>query len=74
MSHSKKRTYRTSHFKYLGIMKAGDGNPYVPVNHRVTISRTRLKDLKRILNDIYSVDAKVESRTNQYAVGLTQLL
>ncbi len=25
------------HFKYFGVLQSGDGDPMVPVNHRVTI-------------------------------------
>ncbi len=34
------------HLKYLGIMQSGDGDPIVPVDHRMTISWTRFRDLK----------------------------
>ncbi len=36
-------------FKYLGVLQSGDGDPLVPVNHRIEIAWSRYTNLKRIL-------------------------
>ncbi len=39
------------HFKYLDVMQSGDGDPQVPVNHRVTNAWSRFRYLRSVLTD-----------------------
>ncbi len=41
----------SSHFKTLGVLQAGDGDPAGAAKHRVTFSWSRHRELKRILTD-----------------------
>ncbi len=36
------------HFKYLGVMQSGDGDPLVPVSHRIVLVWSRFGPLKRV--------------------------
>ncbi len=37
----------TLHFKYLGVMQSGDGDPLAPVNHRITKRLDQLSEPKK---------------------------
>ena len=39
------------HFKYLGVMQSGDGDPLVPVTHRTMLAWSRFGQLKRVLTE-----------------------
>ncbi len=41
------RTFKRSHFKYLGVMQSSDGDSLVAVNHRIAIAWSRYAELKR---------------------------
>ncbi len=39
------------HFKYLGVMQSGDGDPLVPLSHRIVLASSRFGQLKRVLKE-----------------------
>ncbi len=39
------------HFKYLGVMQSGNGDPLVPVNRRVMTAWSLFRNLKRVLTE-----------------------
>ncbi len=43
--------FRVLHFKYLGVMKSGDGDPLVPVTHRIVLAWSRFGQLERVLTE-----------------------